>query len=453
MSEENLILPGKSFAAEGTLPKTQKSKLSVASLSAAFFVDSGEEQALPILWPHMYASLGASIGQLGSILGASRFVMTLMLPLWGYAADRFSRKLLLVLFTGIWGLWTMGIGLIGTLPQLMILRIVSGLGLGVFAPAAFSLIGDLFDNHSRGRAAGTMRAVGLFGTLAAVGFLPALAGRGPEGWRTGFILMGFASFITGLLMLGLEEPPRGSSEPELRDVISSKAASRYTFSWADLWALFRIRSWRYLLLNEMLTRISISVFVSWNFTFLTGLGLDTPVFYGTVLLVAVGLIFGSIFFGWLGDRLEKRFPGRGRITMIQIGLSVTVPLLFGYLVSNGENISWLIGFGFLAGFGNSAASEGTLWPVAQAIMPPELRGSSRAIITMVAGAASALMLSLSGVAADQVGVPAMLLWLVPLPGLLSIIAWIPMFRSYYADRAAMHELLTHRRSEVLETNK
>ena len=76
MARETVILSTKPVAPEVSLPETAKQKLSVASLSAAFFVDSGEEQALPVLWPHMYASLGASIGQLGAVLGASRLVMT-----------------------------------------------------------------------------------------------------------------------------------------------------------------------------------------------------------------------------------------------------------------------------------------------------------------------------------------------------------------------------------------
>jgi len=136
--------------------------------------------------------------------------------------------------------------------------------------------------------------------------------------------------------------------------------------------------------------------------------------------------------------------------MIQIGLAATVPCLIGYLLSSGEGIVWLVAFGFLSGFGNSAASEGALWPVAQAILPPELRGSSRAIFSMVAGTVSALALSLSGAAADRMGVSAALLWFVPLPILLSVFAWLPMLGSYSGDRDALHEVLNRRRAELLE---
>jgi len=451
MAKENILPSVESIRAESLSTPTGR-KLSVAGLSAASLVDSCEEQGVPILWPYMHASLGASIGQLGPVLGASKFAMTLMYPIWGYAADRFSRKMLLVWFTGIWGLWTLGISLAGSYQQLLILRVVSGLGLDVFVPVAFSLMGDLFDHESRGRAIGIVRGVGLLGLVFAVVLLPMLAEREPDGWRTGFAWMGIASFLTGLLMLGIQEPTRGASEPELRDVITKKAAQQYTFQWADLKALFKIKSWRYLMLNEVLTTSGITVFTIWIFTWFAELGVAKPVYYSVLLLNSVGLIGGTFFFGWLGDHLEGRFPGRGRILMIQIGLAVWVPCTIGFLLSGRDDIALLLILGFLSTASNGASSEGARWPVAQAILPPELRGSNRAIIGIVVGVASALMLSLSGLVVDRLGVSSALLWFFPGPILLSVFAWIPMFRTYPRDRAALHELLMQRRAELIEQN-
>jgi MFS family permease len=429
--------------------KTQRHNLSIASLSAAFLVDSSEEQALPLLWPYMFASLGATVGQLGTILGASRLLTTVLYPLWGYASDRFSRKMILVWFTGFWGLWTLGIAFVGNYPQLLTLRVISGLGLGAFAPAAFSLIGDLFDNQSRGRATGIMRSVGLVGIIVSIILLPTLTENNPNGWRIGFAVLGLASFLSGLFLLVLKEPTRGASEPELTNVITKESATRYSFTWAEFWCLFKIRSWRYLLLNETLTKTSLAVFTGWNFTFLTALDLKPSFFYIVIFVVFVGMVSGNIFFGWLGDRLDQRLSSRGRVIMIQIGLILNVPALIGYLTSSGENIALLILFGFLASASYTATSEGTVWPVAHAILPPELRGSNRAIISMVVGAASALALSLSGIVADARGVVIALLWFVPGLILLSTIAWTPMFRAYPHDKDTLHKLLTQRQEDLL----
>ncbi len=430
--------------------KKQGLSLSIASLSTAFLVDSGEEQALPLLWPHMFSALGATVGQLGTILGANRLMTTIMYPLWGYMSDRFSRKMILVWFTGLWGLWTLGISFVGNYPQLLTLRVISGIGLGAFAPAAFSLIGDLFDNQSRGRATGIMRTVGLIGIILTIIILPTLTDLGTDGWRVGFALLGLASFLSGLFMLVIKEPARGASEPELSHVITKENASRYSVTWSEFSSLFRIRSWRYLLLNETLTKTSLAVFTGWNFTFLTELDLKSPFFYIVIFVVFVGMASGNIFFGWLGDRLDQRMSNRGRVTMIQIGLILTVPAMIGYLTANGSNVSTLTIFAFLSGVSFTATSEGTVWPVAHTVLPPEMRGSSRAIISMVVGAMSALMLSLSGLVADTSGVTTALLGFVPGLILLSALAWIPMFSAYPVDRDALHRLLTQRRVELLK---
>ena len=155
---------------------------------------------------------------------------------------------------------------------------------------------------------GITREVGLFGVLFTVGLFPAVAALHPENWRICFAVMGIASFLTGLLMLMIREPARGASEPELRDVVANGSSDQFKFAWMEFWALFKIRSWRLLLVNELLTKVSIVVFTGWNFTWLNGLGLATPVFYGTILVVFVGMTIGSVLFGWLGDRLERRFP-------------------------------------------------------------------------------------------------------------------------------------------------
>jgi predicted MFS family arabinose efflux permease len=90
-------------------PSRPKRWPALLSLAAASFVDRSEDQTLSILWPHIQRSLGVSVGALGTILSIGKVVNTIMLPLWGYATDRWSRKLLLVGLTGFWGLWTLAI--------------------------------------------------------------------------------------------------------------------------------------------------------------------------------------------------------------------------------------------------------------------------------------------------------------------------------------------------------
>ncbi len=188
-------------------PKVKGRWRTVFALSTGFFVDNLENYTLETLWPYMYAAMGWTIGQLGPITGIVRAERVLTTPIWGFLADRYPRKILLVLMTGIWGLWTATIGLVTSFSQLLWIRIISSIGLTAFWPIAFSLLGDLFPSRERGRASSVMSVIGFTGNLISFIILPVLAGTGGEGWRIGFIVMGVASAVSGLIMLFVVDPP------------------------------------------------------------------------------------------------------------------------------------------------------------------------------------------------------------------------------------------------------
>ena len=415
----------------------------------ATLVDAGESQTLSILWPSMYRSLDASVGQLGPILGISELVNTLVLPLWGFAVDRFSRKTLLVWITGFWGLWTLAIGFVNTLPQLYVVRILSALGLGLFIPAAFSLIGDLYTDQERGRVSGLIAAVNVVGAIVAFAILSPMATLSTEAWRFGFMAMGIASAGTGLLLwFLLHEPVRGAAEPELAAVAAPQNSRRYLASWSDVWSLFQIRSWRWLLLREVLEAMSFGILAGWSFTWLEGLGLGESAIV-VVMLMTLSMVAGAMFFGWLRDRIEQRFPNRGRLILAWAGLIASLPIVIGFVGVAGDNVVLLTIFGILFGLSMTAAGDGVMWPMIQGIIAPELRGSGRSIINMAKGLVAALMLTASGWLADQLGVATMLLYVTPGPLLISIFAWLPLFRTYAPDREALQRRLAQRRAALI----
>ncbi|MBM4457231.1 MAG: MFS transporter [Chloroflexi bacterium] len=431
--------------------KAKRRWLSVLALSAAGFVDSSEDYTLSILWPFMYPSLSVSIGQLGPALGIGNLVRTLTAPFWGYAADRFSRKALLVGVTGVWGAWTLVLGLVQNISQLLLVRLVASLGLAVLWPTAFSLLSDLFESKMRGRAAGVMTAASFSGTFAAYAILPALAVASPEGWRSGFMVIGLASIASGLLLLLVHDPPRGAAEPELHAVLTEEAAARYRFRLADLPAIARVRSWWVLLFHHAADVVAVSVLYGWSFTWLNEIGLGDSAF-----LVVASLMFstllGHVLFGWLGDRLEIGWPRRGRLVMALIGLTVSVPALAGFIALGRHGMAPLLLFGLLSGLSLSSIDTGARWPVTQGVLRPELRASGRAALDMVIGLMSSLAVSVSGGLVHLLSgdVTLMLLILIPAPKLLAAGLWLPLFKSYPRDQQALHQLLSQRQQEIIE---
>ena len=188
----------------------------------------------------------------------------------------------------------------------------------------------------------------------------------------------------------------------------------------------------------------------WSFTWLATLGLGESAFM-VVALLTLGALIGHAFFGWLGDVLEQRYPDHGRTAMAQIGLLVSIPALTGFILMGSQGIAGLMVFGLLAGLSLSSVDTGARWPIAQAVLRPEIRATGRAALDMAVGVVSALAVAFSGLLVNQFdgNVTLMLLLLVPIPKLISSILWIPMFSTYPPDRDALHDVLVQRREEIL----
>jgi MFS family permease len=116
------------------------------ALSFGYFIDQGEAQAMSVLFPTLQALWGLSYTQLGLIGTIRNILQSVTAPFWGYAADRYPRKN----GTGIGGLWTLLCSFSQNFGQLLILRAISGIGLGCLMPATFSLISDSYPPSKRG---------------------------------------------------------------------------------------------------------------------------------------------------------------------------------------------------------------------------------------------------------------------------------------------------------------
>ena len=138
----------------------------LVALGFGFFIDSAEDVALPMLWPAVRTALGLSYAQLSYIDSIRVIFQTFSGPFWGMLADRYNRKWILVIGTGMWGLWTSVCGLTTNYWQLLAVRVIACIGLGCLYPAAFSMFADSFVPKQRGRAMGTISAVVMFGIVA-----------------------------------------------------------------------------------------------------------------------------------------------------------------------------------------------------------------------------------------------------------------------------------------------
>jgi MFS family permease len=381
--------------------------------------------------------------------------------LWGYAADRYSRKTVLIVGTGVWGIWTILVGLTPDFSSMLIIRAVSGLGLGALMPATFSLLADHFPQSKRGRALGTIGFVGAMGTVVGVLALGFVAT--PEMWRWGFIGLGVASILSGLLIwLLVTEVPRGSAEPELADIITEQKAQRYIINWPDVFSTLRIPTiWAAIaqgVTGTMPWVVMGFYFINWMVTdlgFANDITLSDP--RGSAPLVfaviVVGSAFGNFIGGVIGDYAEKVNPKYGRTIIGQFSVLAGVPLMY-ILLTRASQMSFpsLVGLALVTALIITWPGRGAKEPMMQAVVPPEIRSSAYAVVNLIEGGLSAFAGLIAGALADRIGLTNALVWTIPFPWIICGIFFTAFYFTYPRDAARVRSMMVNRREELLLSN-
>jgi MFS family permease len=110
-----------------------------------------------VLSPNLTAienEFGVTDSDIGNISGLFTVVGAVISLLWGYLADKGSRKLLFVLSIIIGELPCALTAFAQDYTQFFILRILCGIGVGASYPIAFSLVADFFSEKERAKATG-----------------------------------------------------------------------------------------------------------------------------------------------------------------------------------------------------------------------------------------------------------------------------------------------------------
>jgi MFS family permease len=442
--------------------KTKKrSGRTLFALGMGYLVDQGENQSMGVLSPIIQRAWGVSFGQIGLMETLRTITSTVSAPFWGFAADRWSRKKVLVFGTGIWGIWTLLVGLMPGFSGMLVIRAISGLGLGCLMPASFSLIADHYPQERRGMALGTIGLVGLMGTVVGVLALGFVAT--PELWRWGFIGLGIASILTGLIIwLLVDEPPRGAAEPEIADIMSHKDEKRYAIKVKDMIGALGIPTiWAAILqgISGTMPWVVMSVyFINWM---VRELGYSNQISFSdpkgsaplVFAIIVVGAAISNLLGGLIGDRAEKISPKYGRTVIGQFSVLSGIPLMY-LLISRGSEMSVAGLFtlatvtALLIGWPGRGAKE----PMMQAVVPPEMRSSAYSMVNLIEGGLSAFAGLIAGALADRIGLTKALLWTIPFPWLICFAVFSMFYFTYPKDAARVRALMASRRDELLRAH-
>jgi len=425
-----------------------KSGRTLFALGLGYLVDQGEAQAMGVLSPIIQSIWGISFSMIGLMETLRNITQTISAPLWGYAADKYSRKKVLIFGTGVWGLWTIAVGIVPNFSSMLIIRAISGLGLGCLMPATFSLLGDHYPQEKRGRALGVIGFVGLMGTVLGVLALGFVAT--PDLWRWGFVGLGIASVITGFIIWMLvEEPPRGAAEPELANIITHEDEKKYVINWSDVFSTLKIPTiWAAILqgVTGTMPWVVMSVyFINWmvkELGFTNNISFNDPKGSAPLVfaIIVVGAAISNFMGGVIGDFAEKRNPKYGRTIIGQFSVFIGVPMMY-ILITQAPNMTFgqLLGWALLTALLIGWPGRGAKEPMMQAVVPPEIRSSAYSVVNLIEGGFSAFAGLIAGSLADKIGLTNALLWTIPFPWLICGIFFSLFYFTYPKDAAKVRE--------------
>ena len=437
----------------GIAPEKKKQRRrTLFALSFGYFIDQGEGQAMSVLFPTLQALWGLSYSNLGVISTIRNLLQSISAPFWGYMSDKVSRKMVILFGTGLWGLWTAAVGFTQNFGQLLVIRAISGIGLGCLMPATFSIMSDTFPPKDRGKALGLMEATGVFGIIIAtigLGFLAT-----PSLWRWGYFFLGGFSVLSGIMVwLFVKEPVRGEAEPELAGKITEKDAKRFGLQLSDLPKVLGIPTIWVAIAQGLAGSMPWVVMASFLITWLVN---DRNIPAENATLVFAGIVFGTVFSniigGYLGDWAEQKNPKYGRTIVGQISIISGIPMTYILFTQTADWSLWgIIALAFGTALMISWPGKGAKEPMMQGVVPPELRGTAFSMTTFIESGFAAVAGVIAGTLADRIGLTEALIWTVPFPWIICAALFSLFYLTYPKDSEKLRNLMAER-ARIIDQN-
>ncbi|NWG11992.1 MAG: MFS transporter [Acidobacteria bacterium] len=277
----------------------------------------------------------------------------------GRLADTWNRTRLLGMGVALWSALTFASGLCRTFTQLFLARLGIGAGEAVCAPAATSLIGDLYPANRRGRAL----SIFMLGLPAGVALSYIVSGTVAQhfGWRAAFFVAGVPGFFLGAVLLKMREPQRAHSAPGL------------------VFAALKSSAFWLIVVSGALHNFNMYALTFFLPALLSRYHRATLQTAGFASGIVVGLVGGAgmIIAGWAADRVYERCAHR-RLLVAAFAILLGAPSVYFALEQPGGALMPFALFLGVACF-LLYAYYGVVYAALQDIVAPEFRGTAMAI--------------------------------------------------------------------------
>lgn len=313
-------------------------------------------------------------------------------PFGGFLADRYSRKLVIILSVFIWSAVTLWTGYVQSFEEMLITRILMGVSEACYIPAALALITDYHTGRTRSLATG-LHMCGLYTGLA----LGGLGGFIAEywGWRYGFHVFGLFGVIYSLVLLYFVKDKKS---PDVSKAVVLKEEEGGFSVKEILRSLFKLPSFYIILVYFAVLGMANWFVNGWLPTFLKEqfrLDLGTAGISATGYM-QVGSFLGVILGGIIADRWVQRNP-KGRVNVMIIGFCIGAPFLFLMASTTlfGLAIVAMVVYGLARGF-----NDANLMPLLRQVVDQRYIATAYGFLNFLSTIVGGLMVYMGGALKD-----------------------------------------------------
>ncbi|RQS31583.1 3-(3-hydroxy-phenyl)propionate transporter MhpT [Burkholderia sp. Bp8992] len=313
-------------------------------------------QSVGVAAPRMAHEFGLTVSQMGLAFSAGTFGLLPGAMLGGWLADRVGRKRVLIASVCLFGLLSIATAQVSTFAMLVVVRALTGLGLGGAMPNLIALSSEAVDARSRSSAVAVMYCGIPFGGMIAslIGVLLA----GDTEWRHIFYVGGVGPLLLAPLLLVLLPESRafldvsasGAARPGVAHTLFGGARTGTTLA---LW------------LSYFCTLIVLYFLLNWLPSLMAAKGLARSQAGIVQIFFNIGSGLGVLGIGMSMDRMK---PSR-----VVVGMYAGIVLSLAALAV-APGLAWLSVAAFAAGM-FVVGGQSVLYALAAMYYPTAMRGT------------------------------------------------------------------------------
>ncbi|ATO47601.1 MFS transporter [Companilactobacillus farciminis] len=240
-------------------------------IGTAWLFDAADVALLSFIMPLLKKEMLLTDGQVGLVSSITTVGMIIGAILFGYLADKFGKKNIIIITLLLFSISNLALALTQNLPQFLLVRFITGIGLGGELPVATTIIADSFSGHRRSKMlilVDSFWAIGwILASLLAFLFMPVY------GWRPTVIITSVMALYTLVIRRHLPEQTNVKNDKLNLKVafgqIWSKDFRRATICLSILWFIIMFTYYgMFLWLPSVLIKRGFSVVHSFKYTLL-----------------------------------------------------------------------------------------------------------------------------------------------------------------------------------------